>query len=100
MLESISSKVQYNRKSKRLFQDSERRHLDIRSAFMSCIAAVLLIAASPHSNAEDTPNASLELGKSGQLNTDGQNQTAETKTAKPKIKCMPKKPCPETEKPE
>lgn len=100
MLESIARKGQYNHYSKRSFQSSNNRYLDVRSAFMFYVAFILLIASSPHGNAEDAQKTSAELGKSGQSETDGQNQTMQKKAAKPKTKCMPKQPCPDTQIPQ
>jgi hypothetical protein len=100
MLESIARKGQYNHYSQRSFQNSDSRHLDVRSAFIFYVAVFLLIASSVHSNAEDAQKTSAELGKSGQSETDGQNQTMRKKAAKPKTKCMPKQPCPDTQNPQ
>jgi hypothetical protein len=96
MLESITRKSQYNHYYKRSLQCSGDRHLNVRSAFMFYAAALLLIASSPYSNAEDGKKTSAEIGQSSQSESARQNQAAEKKVAKPKTKCMPRQPCSDT----
>jgi hypothetical protein len=100
MLESITRHGQYNHYSKRSIQGTKGPRVDVRSVFMFSATVILLIASSLRSDAEDGQKTSAELGQSGQSETTQRNQAEEKKATKPKSKCMPKQPCPDTHSPQ
>ena len=81
-------------------QCTSARHSHKR-IFLSCSASLMILAtASLNAAAEDLQKKPPELGTTSSSSNNTQNQSAENKVAKPKPRCMPKKPCPAADSPE